>query len=407
MNPTSQLDLHPDAESLNAFVEQALPEREHGQILAHLAGCSRCRQVIFVAQQAVDGLEPAASTAASTDRSAVRTGSWLRGWRWAWVPAAALATMIALAVFVQVRQARRAPELASVAPPAAQQNVGTVAEPSLEPAAPRAATVSAGAASSSERKARSAPAGTRSEAHSAQAVPSSAPQRQAGASGISITAFHGPALPPGPPEQGIASLQLKPGPAFAARQTQPVGGTLASNAMAGKATQARVDSTAERFQATRTASGPASVQQSQSQLVTDNNIELPAQQPMAEIAVARNAKKAVLPSGLTAVSTVTAQHRTLAIDMVGTLFLSEDSGTHWEHVAQQWDGRAVEVRVQQALKDKAAGVSGFAGAEAEHEANELSAGTAVPPPLPAPVFEIVTDRNLVWMSTDGKTWKAK
>jgi hypothetical protein len=52
MNVKSQLDLHPDAESLNAFAEQALGERERGEILAHLAGCGRCRQVVFLAQEA-------------------------------------------------------------------------------------------------------------------------------------------------------------------------------------------------------------------------------------------------------------------------------------------------------------------------------------------------------------------
>ena len=128
---------------------------------------------------------------------------------------------------------------------------------------------------------------------------------------------------------------------------------------------------------------------------------------MAEIVVARNAKKAVLPSGLTAISTVTAQHRTLAIDMAGTLFLSEDSGRHWESVARQWSGRAVEVRVQRDLNGNAAGASAFASAGAKHESNGLSAGAAVAPLLPAAVFEIVTDSDLIWVSTDGKTWKAK
>ena len=68
MNSTSQLDSHPDAESLNAFAERALPERERGQIVAHLAECSRCRQVIFLAQQAIAEMEMAAAPAARSDR---------------------------------------------------------------------------------------------------------------------------------------------------------------------------------------------------------------------------------------------------------------------------------------------------------------------------------------------------
>ena len=80
MNSNSQLEFHPDAESLNAFAEKALPERERGQIVAHLAGCSRCRQVIFLAQQADPEMEAAVPVAHSTGRS----GSWLSGTRLGW-----------------------------------------------------------------------------------------------------------------------------------------------------------------------------------------------------------------------------------------------------------------------------------------------------------------------------------
>src|ERR1700733_7328380 len=42
---------HPDADSLNAFIEGVLPEHERLQCLAHLAECDRCREVVFVAQE--------------------------------------------------------------------------------------------------------------------------------------------------------------------------------------------------------------------------------------------------------------------------------------------------------------------------------------------------------------------
>ena len=38
---------HPDADLLSAFAEKALPERDRLQVLAHLAECGDCRQVIF------------------------------------------------------------------------------------------------------------------------------------------------------------------------------------------------------------------------------------------------------------------------------------------------------------------------------------------------------------------------
>ena len=57
MNSNPQLDLHPDAESLNAFAELVLPEREREQVLTHLAACSRCRQVVHFAQDAASASE--------------------------------------------------------------------------------------------------------------------------------------------------------------------------------------------------------------------------------------------------------------------------------------------------------------------------------------------------------------
>ena len=52
LQPETHPGRHPDAESLNAFLEQALPAPERAQILGHIASCSRCRQVVFLAQQA-------------------------------------------------------------------------------------------------------------------------------------------------------------------------------------------------------------------------------------------------------------------------------------------------------------------------------------------------------------------
>jgi hypothetical protein len=43
-----------DADSLNAFIEGVLPEHERLQCLAHLADCSRCREIVFSAQEAPD-----------------------------------------------------------------------------------------------------------------------------------------------------------------------------------------------------------------------------------------------------------------------------------------------------------------------------------------------------------------
>jgi hypothetical protein len=49
---------HPDADRLSAFMEGALTEKERQQSLAHLAECADCRNIVFLAQQAVPAPAP-------------------------------------------------------------------------------------------------------------------------------------------------------------------------------------------------------------------------------------------------------------------------------------------------------------------------------------------------------------
>ena len=59
---------HPDADLLTAFVECALPERDRGTVLRHLADCPSCRDIVALAQPA----EVAADTVISPPRSRSR-----------------------------------------------------------------------------------------------------------------------------------------------------------------------------------------------------------------------------------------------------------------------------------------------------------------------------------------------
>ena len=51
---------HPDAELVNAFVEGVLPEHERQECLSHFAECSRCREIVFLAQPPASVLVPPA-----------------------------------------------------------------------------------------------------------------------------------------------------------------------------------------------------------------------------------------------------------------------------------------------------------------------------------------------------------
>jgi hypothetical protein len=91
-----------------------------------------------------------------------------------------------------------------------------------------------------------------------------------------------------------------------------------------------------------------------------------------------------LPSGLPALSTATTRSYALAVDRAGAVFLSEDSGSHWESITKQWTGRAVTIRVEPVVSAR--------------ESATVS---------PAAVFEITNDQGQVWVSTGGRIWKAK
>ena len=106
-----------------------------------------------------------------------------------------------------------------------------------------------------------------------------------------------------------------------------------------------------------------------------------------------------LPSGLPAFSIASSDHRVLAIDKKGTLFLSEDSGLAWEMVMRQWTGRAILVR-RKTREDAAPPAA---------TAPESAGSTSVPDALshPETVFELVNDQRELWLSADGRIWIAK
>jgi hypothetical protein len=414
MNSTFKHDSHPDAESLNAFAEQALPESEHSQVLAHLAACSRCRQVVFLAHQAASEFEMQEAVAArpELDRAAaygfaaamapapmaaaeVASGRstekgkrwWSGGWRLAWAPAAALAAIIGLVVFVHERGARLDSESGSesrlVVPQSPTQTQPKPAEPQsadkeamqkVQPAASPSAKVP-------KENAVTASAMAPVEAFSAQP----APQAQAAAT-------------PGAMAMSSAAAVATPRPELA------VGANSFNDASVGAAS-ATLHGAAGQVQASRSVSANAMAPQStlssaaMGSFISGQQIS----EPRTTARAIRKAEASLLPSGLRAVSSVTAQHRTLAIDSSGMMFLSEDSGDHWERVARQWSGRATVVRIQGRMD---IGAATTAEANAAVLKDDLSSNPGDVTASPA-VFEVVNDSDQVWISIDGKTWKAK
>jgi hypothetical protein len=356
--------------------------------------------VIFLAQQAVAEMEMAAVPAA---HFAGRSGSWLSGRRLAWIPAAALATVVGLAFLVHGRHEATGKEMARAVPPVAPQNEASIANP---PANNRVderkvqSPVSPIVAKQPEIKVASAPVASQ------PILEKAGPSRTATNEAISLTA-----APPGlePPEtvtstgsagQIIGMSQYKPEPIPAARLSQSVGAMYSSNSTAARSPEAKMDERSDRDQASRKAearyagSGGASTSQLKKNVMPHSSSDAGAQLPVVQFEASRQANIAPLPSRLAAVSSVTAENRTLAIDQAGALFLSGDSGNHWESIARQWTGRAVDVSLLPALDGRL-----FVAAPTN--------GAAAAPVAAAEIFELRNDKNLTWVSTDGTIWTAQ
>ncbi|MGZ7092738.1 MAG: YCF48-related protein [Candidatus Angelobacter sp.] len=105
--------VHPDADTLTAFVEQSLPSTERQTVVAHLSVCEPCRRVVVLTQSLL--AEPATQT--------VLTPTPVSRWRRLFTPAlgaaASLAAMAVIAVMVlQLPQKSAQPS----ATPQAQDN---------------------------------------------------------------------------------------------------------------------------------------------------------------------------------------------------------------------------------------------------------------------------------------------
>lgn len=382
MNSTPQLDLHPDAESLNAFVEQALGAAERKQVLSHLAGCGRCRQIVYLAKEAAE-VELPATVAASRP--------WFAGWRWAWVPAAALAAVAALAVTFypwsggfRTKHAAVAPEVAKVVPRGEMQAPTSVLPEKRSAETARTAVP---------------PAAFKSAAKSAQstALPPSLPEAgqlaeaPAGETGAALS-FHGESYAPltesGSGEEqaigGQANAALfKPQPVVAPWPQQTLqkrrAEALERNAAATPASQANLRAM-DSPQTVRTTSFAAAMPRSVAQPAAANSLAVSMKRPMVLTPALAGIGGLKLPNGTMPVSAAVASRQTLALDTAGALFLSEDAGFHWEPIALQWTGRAIEVRKVKATSDAAA---------------------------PAEAFELINEAGLTWTSADGRGWKAK
>ena len=422
MTATSQHGFHPDAESLSAFSEQALNERERMEVLAHLAVCGRCRQVVALAREAADAGEV---TAAARLRKTNAPDSWWKQWRLVWVPTAVVAAFAAASISVYIeRSDRHGPDIKI-----AEQNPAPSATPPSAPTPTEQAKVEPPAAAAPATP----PTHTAKHAHSAapEQLPAPAPPVVAAQmpSESEVPEPRGPA--PGvahrqeamrePPPMSRADEQQSP-PQLAmgnhsSSYSQP--GSSAPEARQEQAEehrQAAVDTSRMRGVKAKSATSgvhganavPPGGATETVTVTAPPELEtqpaaLPEPAPMLGLKHVRNAPTPAepmqLPSGLASVSIASRGHFMLAIDKAGALFLSEDRGVTWERITTQWTGRAVAVHrhvaANDAMQTAPAAQNGTTGD------SSAGSGAASPPPV---LFELSNDKNQTWVSTDGRTW---
>ena len=428
MSTAPQYDVHPDAELLSAFAEYALGEGERSQVMAHLAVCGRCRQVLYVAQQSADvekeGELVAAAAAAARPAVAVRKSpsAWWRKWRLVWVPAAVAATLAITTFSVYLRQQGRdesaikvaqeapAPKLvptpsttepAKAAAPAPEsrnllaarsiqsaprQAVPAAPLPVAAPPPPLPLTPPAAAETVEVTQDSAAP-----ETVSSQQAARIEPRPLAQAKGLQSTA----AASNAPLEKKQSQGMLKE---FAASDQEAEGKSSMDKLFTAGALPARTP----QSQSPSAASGAntsAAVYHQQAEMRAGSIAAFGSLHGVAGASAAAG-KPIHLPSGLAVASLVSTNHLLLAVDKAGALFLSTDAGTTWQRVIPQWTGRAILVRTRPLPAQPAVAATPV---ETPGQAN----GGLQSSPTPVTVFEIVNDQNQVWLSTDGNTWTAK
>jgi len=390
MSGNFQIEIHPDAEVLNAFAEQALAPEERAGVLAHLGGCSRCREIVFLAAEAEFEKEAAAPAPAAALPAEPR--GWFTRWWLAWIPACAVTAVVLAAVAVHLHRAGEGTEMARVMAPAAAPVEAPMAMPQAQGsktvAAPRAAAVPhTGAVQAEVRLLEDKSEEKSGKGFAAQIaeMPNKSVPLAGGTAFRTLEIEKDTKASQPAPEYAVAAVageRVESSKAVALAQLENLQGTGTLRAAKndklfepGRGMNLRVASVEPA------ANAPGAVAQAE-------------YLPLRKKAVRTLALS--LPNGVAAASIVEAAPRMLALDATGRLFLSLDSGLHWQAVALQWKGKAATVRVH-----------GAVAAGKEESIQGAVTGPTGAGQSAAQTFELVNDQGQLWVSTDGLTWTAE
>lgn len=396
--------LHPDIDSLNAFVEGVLQEHERLQCLAHIAECPRCREIVFLAQQ-----PPTVMVAPSP----------ALGWRRWFTPipvlAAAALICIALAGIWLYQRSRietppRDVAAARVTSPPSPENQAQIPTSSA-PREEKHSVIARAFAPPPPRVAKD----VSSEIARKGTQPSIQPPPEIGIPTAALPPLPSSLPPPPPPPaklearsseagSGISGTVMDPAGAVvpgASVQVRQLKGTLKNNArtdangefkfaglpaglyelrveMPGfRVTEQQVDVRGQEIAAVR----PTLQVGASAESVTVEAASPTIQTESSEIVGKSRRRQAVppeprpLPSGLPATTTVTRGKVMLAVDSAGILFFSGNTGKNWKAVKPFWSGKVIDL------------------------------ASPAEPPQPSTVgFQLTTDSDSIWLSKDGRHW---
>ncbi len=409
MSDLLQHGQHPDADQLSAFAERAMPEHERLETLAHLANCPDCRQIVFLAQQALESPTPLPHALP------VRTG-WLRNWHNLWPLAAALTCGLIVA-FVHYRQPTDLPKKSEVASISSAPLPSTYTTPSTPvvsapqpspkmsapaklsptqhtaPATARAGVAGMGSVNGDLLTYQTASPSTFRPSEFAASKPSANP---VAASPHALGGAIGGPVALAPP-----SLRQKDALPLAAPMTaeqaqtvdvQPENRLLSqqANTPFSRGESSQTDAQHGVSQ-TVNVNGAAPLVQTESAVLSTSSFS-------GKAALAKSAKTS-LPSRKPAASTISNGLETLAVDTEGDLFLSKDPSIAWQRITRQWTGKAIKVSLAEPSSTIQADANASVGAASGVEAIKPTSTTK------KAGFELTTDTGKTWSSSDGLVWK--
>ncbi len=380
MSATTHHEIHPDAEMLSAFAEQALSATERTEVLEHLAICGRCREVVALARDA-EGAE-----VASARPEVLQPRAWWRSWGLVMAPAAAVVATALIAIYVHERGVERVAEVAKLERLRAGERSAMPSQATPHPPMPAAAPTPPRSAPEKTIKTDRPERASRPEM--AEPAPATEPNETAAVPPPDALAPAGSASDDTIQTEAAYDEQRKKQSEEAQERRQfaakaPMPGSGAPRSSGGGTTEP----------------ADVSAQQLETQPAREAGLLQFHRQLRSMMDVPANPYALRLPSGRLAVSFTSADHRTLAVDEKGTLFLREDSGGPWERVERQWAGRVVAVR----SRTNATAPTGVTPVP-ETEENPAPAGALSQPNT---VFELVNDQSQVWISADGRIWTEK